>query len=637
MTDFFRDQLKEALGPSYEIVRELEGGGMSRVYLARERALDRDVVVKVLPPELAAGVNRDRFRREIQLAAQLQHPHIVPLLSAGESGDLLYYTMPFIAGESLKAALKKRGRIPTREVVRMLHDVVDALAYAHARGVIHRDIKPANVLMSGSHAVITDFGVAKALSAALPLSGVTTAGVAIGTPAYMAPEQLAADPAADHRVDIYAVGLLAYELLTGESPFTGDSPAATMAAQLTRIPEPLASCCPDVPDDLSAVVMRCLEKQPAARYASATDLLVALNEVSTPQGSLYTGVKVPAKTHRLSRRYVAFLSALLTVAIGSALALSWSKRNSAESTTRPAVAVGDTALSATLPLPGNSSPVLTRAESLAIAAAVQKKVAETRKRAPAPASMDNDSLKAEVQRILVDSVQRMRAEVYQSVLDSMRRELDSLARRRATASRFSDPEWARAFARSQESLQRSLQSLNGMSGTTVVPTPPMAMPPGAPPRTGVWVAPNAQIVTVFTSLDSATSRRVAVARQFLNGTGRPELDAVTRAAADSLRAHLLASGQFDVVPADSVADGRYLRDPFVAAQDTRSGVGIVGIIIARGDELFLQVHVGDRRRANVFRSFKSPSSALDEPFENADELWDNVVEWLEREGQRRRR
>src|SRR5687767_6580972 len=168
-------------------------------------ALGRKVVVKVLPPDLAAGVNRERFRREIHLAAQLQHPHIVPLLTAGEDGDLLYYTMPYVSGESLRARLEEKGRLSVRDVVRILTDVVDALAYAHAHGVMHRDIKPGNVLTQRSHALVTDFGVAKALSAALPLAGSTTSGMAIGTPAYMAPEQLAADPAADHRVDIYAV------------------------------------------------------------------------------------------------------------------------------------------------------------------------------------------------------------------------------------------------------------------------------------------------------------------------------------------------------------------------------------------------------------------------------------------------
>src|ERR1041384_3627701 len=213
----FAAHLQEALGTNYTLDRELVGGGMSRVFVAVDSVLGRRVVVKVLPPELAAGVNRDRFRREIQVAAQLQHPHIVPLLSAGERDDLLWYTMPYIEGESLRAALERKRTFTVRDVVRIMHDVVDALAVAHARGVIHRDIKPANVLMQGSHALVTDFGVAKAINAALPITTATAAGIAIGTPAYMAPEQLAGDPAADHRMDIYASGLLAYELLTGES------------------------------------------------------------------------------------------------------------------------------------------------------------------------------------------------------------------------------------------------------------------------------------------------------------------------------------------------------------------------------------------------------------------------------------
>jgi len=258
-------ELQDALGSAYELQRELTGGGMSRVFLATERALNRDVVVKVLPPDLAAGVNRDRFRREIQVAAQLQHPHIVPLHAAGSHGDLLYFTMPFIQGESLQRALREGTKFTTRQVLRILHDVVDALAYAHERGVIHRDIKPANVLRSGTHAVVTDFGVAKAISASLPAVGMTTSGMAIGTPAYMAPEQLAGDVNADHRMDIYAVGLLAYELFTGGSPFAESSPAATMAAQLTRDPPELSRLRPDIPQPVSQLIAKCLAKDPARR------------------------------------------------------------------------------------------------------------------------------------------------------------------------------------------------------------------------------------------------------------------------------------------------------------------------------------------------------------------------------------
>src|SRR5689334_23059754 len=189
-------QLQTSLGEAFAIERELGGGGMSRVFLARERALDRQVVVKALHPELS-GVNVDRFRREIQVVAQLQHPHIVPVLVAGESGGILYFTMPYVDGESLRAWLIRESRLLVDDALRILHDVADALAYAHERGVVHRDIKPDNVLVSGRHAMVTDFGVAKALTAASRPgyddarlgTGVTTtgSGLAIGTPAYMAP------------------------------------------------------------------------------------------------------------------------------------------------------------------------------------------------------------------------------------------------------------------------------------------------------------------------------------------------------------------------------------------------------------------------------------------------------------------
>ncbi|MGH7702367.1 MAG: serine/threonine-protein kinase, partial [Gemmatimonadales bacterium] len=213
---------------------------MSHVFLAEETRLGRQVVIKVLPPEMGAGVNAERFEREIQLAARLQHPHIVPLLTAGASGDLLYYIMPFIAGESLRVKLAREGELPVIEAVRILREVVDALSYAHRNGVVHRDIKPDNVLLAEGHAVVTDFGVAKAVSASSGKSSLTSLGVALGTPAYMAPEQAAADPHVDHRADIYALGALAYEMLTGRPPFIGTSPQAVLAAQVTQAPEPLA-------------------------------------------------------------------------------------------------------------------------------------------------------------------------------------------------------------------------------------------------------------------------------------------------------------------------------------------------------------------------------------------------------------
>ena len=268
---------------------------MSRVFVATEHALGRTVVVKVLREEFAADVNRERFKREITLAAQLSHPHIVQLLNAGQSGDLLWYTMPFVEGESVRDEIRRGRHFSVRDLVRLLHDVLDALSYAHSRGVIHRDIKPGNILRHGNHSLVTDFGVAKALSAARPTSGTTSTGMAIGTPAYMAPEQLAADPAADHRVDLYAVGLVAYEVLTHVQPFAANSPQETMAAQLTRMPEPIQKVRPDIPNGLSALIMKLLAKNPADRPASAMAAIDELDSMTTP-------VEVPSGARAAMRR-----------------------------------------------------------------------------------------------------------------------------------------------------------------------------------------------------------------------------------------------------------------------------------------------------------------------------------------------
>ncbi len=285
----FEKRLKDTLSTAYEIDRELGGGGMSRVFVATDRILGRKIVIKVLSPELTAEVNRGRFRREMQVAAQLQHPHIVPLLSAGEQDDLLYFTMPFIKGESLKTAIEKDGGMSVAEVVRVLYHVSEALDYAHEAGIVHRDIKPANILRSGSYALITDFGVAKALNAAMSSSQVmTSTGMAIGTPAYMAPEQLAGDPAADHRIDIYAVGLLAYELLHGKSPYAAATPQRMLAAVLTQDPKPLIDVEPEVPQALSDLVMRCLAKEPEQRPTTARELLNSLSMFSNDAGELRT-------------------------------------------------------------------------------------------------------------------------------------------------------------------------------------------------------------------------------------------------------------------------------------------------------------------------------------------------------------
>jgi len=275
--------LETALRPSYSLERELGGGGMSRVFLATETALGRRVVIKVLPPELATTIDLERFRREVRLAASLQHPHIVPLLAAGQAGDLLYYTMPYIEGESLKERLARLGPISPSEVIRLLRELADALAYAHGRGVVHRDIKPANVLLSG-HALLADFGIAKALTAAATLGkraaepALTTTGQILGTPVYMAPEQALGDPSADHRVDLYALGCVAYEMLTGRPPFTGASLQALVAAHLLEVPAPLREHCPQVPVGLETLVLQLLSKDPDFRPTSSAMVLELLEK-----------------------------------------------------------------------------------------------------------------------------------------------------------------------------------------------------------------------------------------------------------------------------------------------------------------------------------------------------------------------
>src|SRR5439155_1076310 len=197
-----------------------------------------------------------RFEREIRLAAALQHPHIVPLLTAGSQGDLLYYVMPHIAGESLRARIAHERELPVGDTVRILRDVCDALAYAHGHGIVHRDVKPDNVLLSGKHALVTDFGVAKAVSSSSGATALTSLGMALGTPAYMAPEQAAGDPNVDHRADLYAVGALGYELLAGRPPFSGMSPQGLLAAQVTTTPDPVTLHRDSVPPALAAPIMR---------------------------------------------------------------------------------------------------------------------------------------------------------------------------------------------------------------------------------------------------------------------------------------------------------------------------------------------------------------------------------------------
>ena len=313
-----RDELEAALGELYSIQAELGGGGMSRVFLAEERALGRRVVVKVLPRELIGGVNIDRFRREILLAAQLQHPHIVTLLSTGQVAGVPYFTMPYQEGRSLRQYLRDNGPLPIVETVELLGDVAKALAYAHDRGVIHRDIKPDNVLLCGGAAIVTDFGIAKAIYDSKdgkphPLSDtLTQIGMSVGTPTYMAPEQAAADPDVDHRADLYAFGCMAYEMLAGRPPFCDMSPRKLLAAHLSTPAIPILALRADTPPALAALVMRCLEKEPVDRPQHANELASVLESVPTGGGR---SARAPAARRTLVKKLALGFGALVAVAI----------------------------------------------------------------------------------------------------------------------------------------------------------------------------------------------------------------------------------------------------------------------------------------------------------------------------------
>jgi tRNA A-37 threonylcarbamoyl transferase component Bud32/tetratricopeptide (TPR) repeat protein len=280
-------RLAAALADRYRIVRELGAGGMATVYLAQDLKHDRKVAIKVLRPELGASLGPERFLQEIRVAAKLQHPHIVGLLDSGVISNgpgsevLSYYVMPFVEGETLRERLVRTGPLAVSEVIRLTGEIADALAKAHKAGVVHRDIKPENILLADGHALVMDFGVAKALSDATGQQGLTSAGLSLGTPAYMAPEQVAADPRVDHRADLYALGLVAYEMLVGGSPYAATTPQQQMAAHLTQAPKPIQLKRPDCPPALAALVMRCLLKNPDERWQSAEDVVSRLGAVET--------------------------------------------------------------------------------------------------------------------------------------------------------------------------------------------------------------------------------------------------------------------------------------------------------------------------------------------------------------------
>jgi len=315
--DDLLEELREAIGDTYDIERELGRGGMSLVFAATERALSRRVAIKVVRPELAGGVNTERFRREILVAASLQHPHIVPLLNTGIAGELLYYVMPLVEGPSLRDYLEREKHLRIDEAVRITREVAGALEYAHRRGVIHRDIKPGNILLQDGHAQVTDFGIALAVEAAGG-DRLTGTGFSLGTPQYMSPEQASGGRAIDARTDVYALGCVLYEMLAGEPPITGPTTPAIVARLMYEEPRPVTSVRKSVPVALESVLLRALAKLPADRYGSIAEFSSALDDPAvTERMPAITPQPIPIATghwRRWAPTLVGLLIAVLAVA-----------------------------------------------------------------------------------------------------------------------------------------------------------------------------------------------------------------------------------------------------------------------------------------------------------------------------------
>jgi serine/threonine-protein kinase len=290
MTDL-REVLQSSLGSGYRLSRELGGGGMSKVYVADDPTVGRRVVVKVLSPDLAAGVNVERFKREIQVAVSLHHPRIVPVFSAGQSGgDLLYYTMPFIEGETLRALMDRARQLPIERAIAIAHDVADALHYAHAQNIVHRDIKPENILIEreSGRAVVTDFGIARAIERAADVSTVTSTGLTLGTPTYMSPEQASAERDLDGRSDIYSLGCVLYEMLAGVPPFVGPSARAIIARHMTEPAPSILASRADLPAGAGVLLSRMLAKAPSSRPATAAALIHDIDRYETLESEVAT-------------------------------------------------------------------------------------------------------------------------------------------------------------------------------------------------------------------------------------------------------------------------------------------------------------------------------------------------------------
>ena len=307
MTEPFAE-LRDALADRYAIDRELGVGGMSRVYLARDLKLDRPVAIKVLRPEIAAGLGPERFVREIHVAAQLQHPHILPLYDSGQAAGVLYYVAPYVEGESLHEVLRRERQLPVDEALAIARQVAGALSYAHSHGIVHRDIKPGNILLEGGEAIVADFGIALAVSAAGVAEHMTETGIAVGTPAYMSPEQAAGSAEVDRRSDIYSLGCVLYEMLAGAPPFAAPTPASVAARDVADTPPPLSGIRATIPAAVEAAVSRALARAPGDRFTTATEFVAAL-DAARP-------VAVPRTRRWIRHRVLVAAAAVAAIALG---------------------------------------------------------------------------------------------------------------------------------------------------------------------------------------------------------------------------------------------------------------------------------------------------------------------------------
>ena len=340
MTDVL-SRLTTALADRYRIARELGAGGMATVYLAHDLKHDRDVAIKVLHPDLGAALGGERFLSEIKTTAKLQHPHILPLLDSGEADGLLFYVMPYVTGETLRARLDRERQLPIDDALRIAREVADALGAAHALGIVHRDIKPENILVQSGHAVVADFGIALAVqSAGGPR--MTQTGLSLGTPQYMSPEQAMGDKNVDHRADIYALGAVTYEMLTGEPPHTGNTPQAIVAKLLTEDVRPAQILRPATPAHVEAALRVALQKLPADRFAQVSEFQRALSGATGTTAVTSAHVAGPAASGGVSRRLFAGTVAAAILAVGALAALAL-KGRAAAPVSRFALALPDSA------------------------------------------------------------------------------------------------------------------------------------------------------------------------------------------------------------------------------------------------------------------------------------------------------